>query len=29
MTPAETAAFVATERSRWLAVAKENNIKVE
>ena len=29
MTPPETAAFVATERTRWLAVAKENNIKVE
>ena len=29
MTPAETAAFVATERTRWLAVAKANNIKVE
>jgi tripartite-type tricarboxylate transporter receptor subunit TctC len=29
MTPAETAAFVAAERTRWLTVAKENNIKVE
>jgi tripartite-type tricarboxylate transporter receptor subunit TctC len=29
MTAAETAAFVVSERTRWLAVAKENNIKVE
>jgi tripartite-type tricarboxylate transporter receptor subunit TctC len=28
-TPAETVAFVAAERKRWLAVAKDNNIKVE
>ena len=28
-TPAETVAFVAAERTRWLAVAKDNNIKVE
>ena len=28
-TPAETRAFVAAERKRWVAVAKANNIKVE
>ena len=28
-TPAQAAAFIAAERKRWVAVAKDNNIKVE